>query len=458
MKQLTAVRPPYRRVMTAVVVAALTLTATGAQRIYPSAQPLFQAGVCPARQLPPPDLPPIQRVAKTIVEIPATRAGMQVIATACASGWQPAKLDATTPLWKLRVAALRDLRTLTPQLESNPAQSLSLAGYEPRWRYQWPRDAAMVAVAFARNHELERATAIFRSLQSVQRADGTFAPRVNAAGMPPDDRPLQFEATGWYVWGFGQLLAAAEDEQTNTATSAHMRQALWEEFSASIHRSGEALLAATEAGLPAASSDYWEREETKLTLATAALTLAGLEAIAALSDQLAAPSAEDLRLSSRAATRAAQLKRDISASFGPDFGRYGANTPPDAAIAFLLPPFQPQALPGARAAWRDSLAAQYVPASGGYAPGAGWKDDGISWTPETTLHALVAANWYASGEPGAAQAGRTARDILTWLSAHTTVIGAIPEKIAPGGVPSAVAPLAWSAANVVLTIKLLGEH
>lgn len=427
---------------------------TGSERAYPPAQPLFQAGVCPARRAPPPGLSPHQTLAQAIVQIPATTAAAHVIASQCDGEWQPAKLGAPTTLQALNAAAWRDLNTLTPHLAGHQPRRISLAGYAPNWRYQWPRDAAMVATAFARSGDIAAATAIFRSLKSVQHLDGSFAPRVSAAGRPPDARALQFEAIGWYVWGFGQLLSATGDQDDQRGE----RAALWQEFSTSIHRSGQALLGATAAGLPPASSDYWERNETALTLATAALTLAGLESIGALSQQLPDPSAADLELAHLGAARAGRLKDAIGKHFGPDFGRYGTNTPPDAAIAFLLPPFQPAPFPGARAAWAQSLAAQYVPASGGYAPGAGWKDDGISWTPETTLHALVAAKWAASGEPGAHQAAKTARTILTWVAAHTTATGAIPEKVAPGGQPAAVAPLAWSAANVVVAISLLSEN
>ena len=79
--------------------------------------------------------------------------------------------------------------------------------------------------------------------------------------------------------------------------------------------------------------------------------------------------------------------------------------------------------------------------AGGLAPGAGWKRDGISWTPET---ALFAAAWAASGHPEKAEA------LLRWLGEHRTAAGSFPEKVLHDGRPAAVAPLAWTAALVVI--------
>jgi len=79
--------------------------------------------------------------------------------------------------------------------------------------------------------------------------------------------------------------------------------------------------------------------------------------------------------------------------------------------------------------------------AGGLAPGAGWKDDGISWTPETALFALTAA---ATGQQG------RARSWLGWLQAHSTALGALPEKVLSDGSPAGPAPLTFTDALVVL--------
>lgn len=71
---------------------------------------------------------------------------------------------------------------------------------------------------------------------------------------------------------------------------------------------------------------------------------------------------------------------------------------------------------------------------------------GVSWTPQTTLYAWVAA------ENGS---GDLAAELLDWTAAHRTASGAIPEKVTAEGEPRSVAPLTWSAANVVLAADAL---
>ena len=80
--------------------------------------------------------------------------------------------------------------------------------------------------------------------------------------------------------------------------------------------------------------------------------------------------------------------------------------------------------------------------AGGLAPGAGWKQDGISWTPETALVAYTAA---MSGRPS------TAEHWMDWLNTHRTEAGSLPEKVLATGTPAGPAPLAWTASLVILT-------
>ena len=84
--------------------------------------------------------------------------------------------------------------------------------------------------------------------------------------------------------------------------------------------------------------------------------------------------------------------------------------------------------------------------AGGLAPGSSWRQDGVSWTPETALFALTAASTSQI---------RTAHQWLAWLDAHRTAGGSLPEKVLADGSPAAVAPLAWTAALVVLTVDSL---
>jgi GH15 family glucan-1,4-alpha-glucosidase len=79
--------------------------------------------------------------------------------------------------------------------------------------------------------------------------------------------------------------------------------------------------------------------------------------------------------------------------------------------------------------------------NGGVTPGETWRADGVSWTPQTALFALSAA---ARGDRSGAEA------LLSWLDQHRTSSGALPEKVNRDLEPAGEAPLAWTAALVVL--------
>jgi GH15 family glucan-1,4-alpha-glucosidase len=315
--------------------------------------------------------------------------------------------------------ALLDLRALT-------VAGVPVAGWSPPWRYVWPRDAAFAAAALARTGHVADAEAILGFLQRVQGADGSFHARYRAdADGPPDGRGLQEDGPAWALWALAEV--------------ADVRPAAVTTFNALRDRSAARLVA--RAGLPPPSSDYWERPERRLTLGIAAPALAGLDAAAFLYD-LAGDEA-------RAAVVGAAAERTAAAvetAFGPRYPRYAGTRDRDAAVAFLLPPVQRRDVRGAVAALHATARALRAP-GGGLSPGEAWRDDGVSWTPETALFALAAA---ATGDTGAA------RHRLDWLAAHRTADGAIPEKVLADGSPAAVAPLAWSDALVVLALVALG--
>jgi hypothetical protein len=319
------------------------------------------------------------------------------------------------PYADLGRTALLDLHTLT-------VGGAPVAGWSPQWRYVWPRDASFVAAAYARTGHLADAREVLAYLQRVQAADGSFQARYLLDGSgPPDDRGLQEDGPGWALWALAEVTRLDPTAATDLAPL----------------RDRSAARLAERAGLPPASSDYWERPERTLTLGIAAPTLAGLDAAAYLYDVARDPG--------RAATmRAAadRTARAVEAAFGPRYPRIPGGRAVDAAVTFLLPPFQRRTVPGAAEAARAAVPRLLRPA-GGLAPGEGWRRDGVSWTPETALFALVNAS-----------AGDTAgaRRWLDWLATHRTSQGAIPEKVLADGSPAAVAPLAWSAALVVLTL------
>jgi GH15 family glucan-1,4-alpha-glucosidase len=207
------------------------------------------------------------------------------------------------------------------------------------------------------------------------------------------------------------------------------------------------VLDATEEGtrLPDASSDYWERRESNLTLGTVAPLLAGLRAGAAVLSRLG-----DRTRALEVSAAARSLDGLLHEHFAPSgYARYTDLTEPsggmDAAVTFLMPPFAPRAGDAVLAAF-DAYQVDALRPAGGLAPGAGWKQDGISWTPETAAVAYAAAS-----------CGRVeqAHAWLNWLNAHRTSWGSIPEKVLADGTPAGPAPLGWSAASVVLAVDAL---
>jgi GH15 family glucan-1,4-alpha-glucosidase len=326
--------------------------------------------------------------------------------------------------------ALLDLRTLTMP------GGASLAGWPQAWRYVWPRDAAFVAVALARTGHPDDALGVLRYLQRVQAADGSFQARYlpDGSGRAPDGRGEESDGPAWALWAAEQVvLAVPAGSRSSAATSLRPL----------VTRSSRRILDLTAGPsvLPPASLDYWEVRDERLSLGTAAPMAVGLRGAGMLTGLLGGdPDA--------VTTRAAALERAIEQTFGPGgYPRYAGDDRPDASVTFLLPPFRGGCAAPVLAAWRAARDSLRRPA-GGLAPGAGWKNDGISWTAETALFALTAAT---TGDR------RGAQRYLTWLDRHRTDRGALPEKVLSNGDPAGPAPLAWTAALVVLAVDALGQ-
>jgi hypothetical protein len=326
-------------------------------------------------------------------------------------------------------AALLDLHSLTV------ADGVVVAAWSPHWRYVWPRDASFVAVALARTGRVDDALAVLDFLARMQEPDGSFQARYLPDGSgPPDDRGTQSDGTGWSMWAAGLVLAEAAPAD---------RPALAARLAPLVALSARHALTLVADGLPPASPDYWEVAESEVTLGTAAPLVAGLEQAATV---LAAAGRPDE--AAAAATGAARARDAVVAAFGPvGYGRYPSRTVPDAASAFVLAPFWSQPPADGAAAWRASVPSMLRPASG-LAPGGGWRRDGVSWTPQTSLYAWVAAE---QGDRA------TAARWLDVIAAHRTASGAIPEKVLADGAPAAVAPLGWSAACVLLALDALDD-
>lgn len=379
--------------------------------------------------------PGVAALAGAVGATPTTTSPLGPRGAADAAADQRAWLAAGTvpgtggPHEDLARTALLDLHSLTVD------DGVVVAGWSARWRYVWPRDSAFVAVALARTGHLDDALAVLDFLARVQADDGTFQARYLPDGSgPPDDRGVQTDGTGWAMWASGLVLAEAD---------ATDRVAVAQRLAPLVERSAGHALDLVAQGLPPASPDYWEVAEREVTLGTAAPLVAGLEQAAVVLDVAGRPGP-----AAAAATGAAAARTAVVDAFGPTgYGRYATRTVPDAASAFVLAPFWTDAPAGARAAWQASVPSMVRPADG-LAPGGGWRRDGVSWTPQTTLYAWVAA-----------ELGDVDR-ATHWLGVvdrHRTPSGAIPEKLLADGAPAAVAPLGWSAACVLLAIDALED-
>lgn len=328
--------------------------------------------------------------------------------------------------------ALLDVRVLSVGL------SAPVAGWSPRWRYVWPRDTTHVALALAAAGHPGAGWDALRFLAGVQREDGWFEARYDpATRRRPDGRERQLDGTGWVLWalaGMYDLDPAGPDAPPAGPAASGAADA---ELARLARRSVDLILGGLRRGMPPKSPDYWEVGASRVTVGTIAPLLAGLEA----AGRLPAAYGRDDRLPGAIDQMRAALERQ--------FGRRGyprdAVSGPDAATCFLGPPYLLTPARGAEAALTAYEHQARRPA-GGLAPGASWRDDGVSWTPMVALTAQVHAC-----------AGRTDRAAaaLRWLAAHRTEAGSLPEKVLWDGTPAAVAPLAWTASAVIRAVHAL---
>lgn len=326
--------------------------------------------------------------------------------------------------------ALLDLRQL-----SQPGGAVA-AGAADHWNYAWPRDTAFIAVAMARSGHTAEGLQALEFLQRVQREDGGFEARYLLDGSgTPDGRARQSDGAGWALWALWDVSRSSGD----MGSSPGLRPLL--------DKATGFALSATDDGrrLPPPSPDYWEVPVRRTSLGTAAPLLAGLHA----SQKMYAALGERA-LAERSGAAASRLRIVVDERFASGYERFGAaSLVPlrigggglDAAVTFLMPPFAQSPSPQVVDAWLRYQSDALRPA-GGLAPGAKWKQDGISWTPETALVAYTAA---MSGRP------QVAEHWMDWLNDHRTGWGSLPEKVLATGAPAGPAPLAWTASLVILT-------
>lgn len=318
--------------------------------------------------------------------------------------------------------ALIDIRQML--VSGQAAGGAPAAGAATHWGYFWPRDGAFLAVALDRTGHEEEARHLVDVLAGLPFDESQgFDARYLLGGerVTINARGPQSDGCGWVLWALGSMSAAALPPSTAGLRSkclTNIMRLTWSGWQ-----------------LPPPSPDYWELSVRQTSLGTVAPMIAGLRATAASGTTVERGLAADM---------AKRLAAQVHSEMGPELERFGDHGGLDAAVAMLMPPFGP-ADRRVTSRWlayqKDALRS-----SGGLAPGAGWKNDGTSWTPETALVAYTAA---ASGHKQIAQRW------LTWLNANRTSWGSLPEKVNRSGQPAGPAPLVWTAALVLLTLDAL---
>ncbi|SMX70271.1 hypothetical protein BAURA63_02504 [Brevibacterium aurantiacum] len=336
----------------------------------------------------------------------------------------------------LATSALLDLWVLTDSL---PA---TVASWAQPWRYIWPRDAAFAAVALARVGLIDLAWNHLLHLQSLQSSDGSFAARFTPdSGEAPDARPSQFDALGLLLWGVSEVHASSTRAEGAAGGTVDL-----EAMAPMLRRSSARLLHRTERGtaLPPVSSDYWEVSESQVTLGTAGPTLLGLQALVDLAEHTdglwAHIDGGVEALGDSCAAYEATFARTFIAN---GLQRYPTSGGLDSAVAYL--PAAGAGL-GLDASTLDHVWDRLSQPAGGIKPGHGWIFDQTSWTPSTSLMGLGFARIGARVQ---------AEGILDWLGEYRTQAGSFPEKVSAEGAALSVAPLSWTASNVIIGLDEL---
>ena len=356
-----------------------------------------------------------------------TAAGCASASTGASRRWLAAgTVPGGTPA--MRSMAQRALLDL--HLSTRPDGAV-VAGWYPGWDDAWPRDSSWVAVALAVSGHGADAHRVLAFLQREQNRDGTWAARYQPDGGGPvrDGRPVELDAVGWVPWAVwswweashpprsapGRAVADGQRGRRRGRTVAGSgRPARRRHRLLGGRHAGDAGHRRSPADRPAGRGRHRRRPRP-------------------------GPGG---RRNGRPRRRGWPAPSRPSSAATASTGCRATPAGPDASVTFLGPPFGPgtAALDHAEDAAERTLT---LP-GGGVRPGADWPGNtAIAWTAETAFFALSDA---ATGEHGRASV------LLSWLAAHRTPLGALPEQVTAAGQPASVAPLAWTDAAVLLAL------
>ena len=279
-------------------------------------------------------------------------------------------------------SALLDLRALSVGLP------VSVAGWTDRWRYAWPRDVSFVATALARVGHPEHAAEQLAFLQGCSATTaGSRRATTCTRRRTPDDRVAQLDGSAWSVWGAQPARPGRPGPRRGAARRRCGPMLVRSAPAAARLRSTPATApAAGVVGLLGARRAHGDpghggrRCSPGCAAPPSVLPLVGEMALAdrtrAASDAAGPPGA-----------RAVRRRRGYPRLLG--------GSAADAAVTFLVAPIGPTGADDeVLAAMRPRAGRDGPPGRRAWRPGVDWKNDGISWTPET---ALFAAAWAATG-------------------------------------------------------------
>jgi len=291
-----------------------------------------------------------------------------------------------------------------------------VAGWYPGWDYAWPRDSSWVAVALAVTRH--GADALRVADLPAERAEPG---RHWAARYEPDGggrsatRPVELDAVGWVPWAVWSWYEADRSPRRGAswpavANGQRGSERAEQSLPRVVCRCRHRLLGARHAGNAGDGRAAADRPAGRGDIAGALAPETGCSKTGPTPQHGCHVDPGFVRL----------LWIQPAAGRFQRSGRVGH---------LPRPPFGPASAALEHA--EEAAERRAHPAGGGVLPGADWPGRHChAWTAETAFSALSDA---ANGEHG------RAGTLLSWLAAHRTALGALPEQVTAAGRPASVA-------------------